>query len=611
MVNQFVVIEEKMNCSAIIRLARNPKMKVVLESCLSFSFDTIGVRLFTGIWFFTLIFLGEGFLGSSMLAQGTAFLYQGRLNDGGQAANGFYDLQFAVFDAATNGNQVSPVLTNLDTYLTNGYFQTALDFGNIFEGDSRWLQIGVRTNGTGSFALLQPLQQIMAVPYAQFAGRASNLVGVLPSSQLSGTLNLSQIPSSLITNSTTGLSLSALLAGNGAGLTNILASSALVGQWVPQNDVLFTVQTNGSNPFYVSTNWFGLLESQNTAGDPHGITNSSFVSLYCGLPTNYLAFGYMPGVDCYTTTYSVGIPAMTPSLRFNLKIFGNKLGLWMQDGGFFYIADSVPGTPQNWSFYQHLPAAGDQMFYTFTWPNVGFHTFSFEMQQGTVVGLFVPVTNNFVPVAQPTLKGFAIGDSITGGAAGYSGHQLWPGQIQDTLLPFGINILSQGEGGTGYIETNINGTTIYGVPFIQRLTNTIVPENPQFVIWAGGINDPTNGLFEAATNCYGTLKSLLPNCKQLVIASWGDMSNPSDETNANIIISNAAAVYGLPVICPDYSADSAWITGNFAVPGSGNAPVFWSGNGPHPNALGHAYYSKMVQNFILTNLLTKGAPVLW
>ena len=42
---------------------------------------------------------------STVFAQGTAFTYQGRLNDGGAPANGTYDLTFALFDEATGGAQ--------------------------------------------------------------------------------------------------------------------------------------------------------------------------------------------------------------------------------------------------------------------------------------------------------------------------------------------------------------------------------------------------------------------------------------------------------------------------------------------------------------------------
>ena len=36
---------------------------------------------------------------ASAHAQGTAFTYQGRLNDGANPANGDYDLRFAIYDA--------------------------------------------------------------------------------------------------------------------------------------------------------------------------------------------------------------------------------------------------------------------------------------------------------------------------------------------------------------------------------------------------------------------------------------------------------------------------------------------------------------------------------
>ena len=38
-------------------------------------------------------------------AQTTGFTYQGRLTDGSAPATGTYDLQFALFDALTDGNQ--------------------------------------------------------------------------------------------------------------------------------------------------------------------------------------------------------------------------------------------------------------------------------------------------------------------------------------------------------------------------------------------------------------------------------------------------------------------------------------------------------------------------
>ena len=52
---------------------------------------------------------------STVFAQGTAFTYQGQLNDNGSPADGTYDLRFAIFDAASGGTQQGATLTNAGT----------------------------------------------------------------------------------------------------------------------------------------------------------------------------------------------------------------------------------------------------------------------------------------------------------------------------------------------------------------------------------------------------------------------------------------------------------------------------------------------------------------
>lgn len=99
-------------------------------------------------------------------AQGTAFTYQGRLNDGTNLATGVYDLQFSLFDAASGGAQQSGTWTQLSQGVSNGLFTVTLDFGSFFPGADRWLEIGVRTNGGGAFTILTPRQKFTATPYA-------------------------------------------------------------------------------------------------------------------------------------------------------------------------------------------------------------------------------------------------------------------------------------------------------------------------------------------------------------------------------------------------------------------------------------------------------------
>src|SRR4051812_32353511 len=99
-------------------------------------------------------------------AQGTAFSYQGRLNDSGGAANGNYDLTFTLFSVAAGTGQIGSTLTLSNTAVTKGLFQVTLDFTTNFTGADRWLEIAVRTNGANAFTTLLPRQAILPVPYA-------------------------------------------------------------------------------------------------------------------------------------------------------------------------------------------------------------------------------------------------------------------------------------------------------------------------------------------------------------------------------------------------------------------------------------------------------------
>src|SRR5207302_2495627 len=105
----------------------------------------------------------------------TAFTYQGRLSDNGQPANGTYDFQFRLFDAATNGAQVPIVLAYPTVAVSNGLFTTGLDFGsNVFNGTTWWLEISLRPSATfGQFTVLAPLQPLTPTPNALFSAIAA------------------------------------------------------------------------------------------------------------------------------------------------------------------------------------------------------------------------------------------------------------------------------------------------------------------------------------------------------------------------------------------------------------------------------------------------------
>lgn len=106
--------------------------------------------------------------GSAIQGQTTAFVFQGKLQDAGQAANGTYQFQFRLFDAAAGGNQIGQVLTDVPATVTNGIFAATLDFGTgSFDGAERFIEVGVRANGSGqSYTILNPRQAVSSTPYA-------------------------------------------------------------------------------------------------------------------------------------------------------------------------------------------------------------------------------------------------------------------------------------------------------------------------------------------------------------------------------------------------------------------------------------------------------------
>ena len=109
---------------------------------------------------------------------GTAFTYQGRLIDTNKAADGLYDFQFKLFDANSAGNELGIDVNLPEVNVIDGYFTVELDFGNVFDGNERWLEIGVRPgdqNDPNVYVILSPRQKITPTPYSLYAKTAGNL----------------------------------------------------------------------------------------------------------------------------------------------------------------------------------------------------------------------------------------------------------------------------------------------------------------------------------------------------------------------------------------------------------------------------------------------------
>jgi hypothetical protein len=189
---------------------------------------------------------------------GSAFTYQGRLDEGGTPANGSYDLTFSLQDAATGGAQVGVTVTNSAVVVSNGLFAVTLDFGaNAFDGNARWLEIGVR-KGTNEFTALSPRQAVTPTPYALMA---ASLSAPLPDNQLpAGVARLSANQSFSGSNSFSGVVVAGNAAngfwgrfhGDGSGLTN-LDTSAVTAATNDLNTTLSAKTVAATNGLWIAT----------------------------------------------------------------------------------------------------------------------------------------------------------------------------------------------------------------------------------------------------------------------------------------------------------------------------------------------------------------------
>lgn len=126
------------------------------------------------LWSLVLSFI---FACNPAYAQTTAFTYQGKLSDGGTAANGQYDFSFKLFSAASGGSQVGSEVARGDVQVTGGLFTVNLDFGAspFASSTGNFLEIGVRPGpSTGAYTLLTPRLQIANTPYSIKSANADN-----------------------------------------------------------------------------------------------------------------------------------------------------------------------------------------------------------------------------------------------------------------------------------------------------------------------------------------------------------------------------------------------------------------------------------------------------
>ena len=263
--------------------------------------------------------------------QTTAFTYQGRLTDGGNAANGNFLMQFKLFDAVSAGTQIGSTLNDVPVTVTDGTFSARLDFGSApLSGTNRWLEIAVRRNSGESYGTLSPREQIASSPYAvrtlsaAMAEDSQKLGGVNAADYLTTTNagnsfvrnQSTQQPSSAFNISGSGVVGGNLGVGtNGAGAKfSVSAPTAIAGN----NTAYFeapAIGPNASNVHFGTTgDWF--IRSANSNGKVILQDTGGNVGIGTQNPTSKLS----------VSSIAYGISHIDGSV--NLSTFINASGGW-------------------------------------------------------------------------------------------------------------------------------------------------------------------------------------------------------------------------------------------------------------------------------------------
>jgi len=238
---------------------------------------------------------------STARAQGTAFTYQGRLNNGANAANGIYDLRFAIYDSTNNpGTLIVGPVTNAAVTVSNGLFTTTLDFGaGIFTSANRWLDIAVRTNGATPFATLAPRQPITPTPYAIYAGNAGTAIsaaaaGSVPAAGIgTGTASIN-ITGNAVTATSAAYAGSAAMAYTATTATTATTAANVTGNIADAQLSANITRLNGTNNFTGTNTFANVVAATNVnnviagtfTGNGGGLTNLNTAQFANSVLTN-------------------------------------------------------------------------------------------------------------------------------------------------------------------------------------------------------------------------------------------------------------------------------------------------------------------------------------
>jgi hypothetical protein len=347
---------------------------------------------------------------STSYAQGTAFTYQGRLNDGTNPAAGTYDLRFTLFDASSGGSVMAGPTTNGAVAVSEGLFTVTLDFGaGVFNGTSRWLEISVRTNGAGSFTKLNPRQLVTPEPYAIMAGEVTSTN--IPRLTVSNT-SVQATGHPIVTS---GFVTGAIVDSGGAGY---LTAPSVV------------VSGTGSGAVITSAVSNGVVVSLTVQNAGAGYSNTTTLTIGTPPPHTFQEFG--------SSNYFSGVNTLTNQFNVFAGDGSGLTGVWLTDGN---TSPKIPTT----DFIGRLDN----------------QPLEFRVNNRRALVL-APTTNN-IPNMVAGFSNNAVGPGATGSTITGGGQPTLPNQVRASMSTIA--------GGSGNVISNFADGSFISAGFLNSITS--------------------------------------------------------------------------------------------------------------------------------------------
>jgi hypothetical protein len=204
----------------------------------------------------------------------SSFVYEGRLEDGGIAANGRYDLRLTAFGDAKAAGALAAPMTFADVAVVDGRFLIHFELPDA-PLDTAWIETAVREAGTQAFSVIAERSKAVAIPKVGQCWATTGDTGVNPAINFLGTIDSQPLVLRTANAQSLRIEPSGVQFSGLPNTANVLAGSRANGVAAGVRGATISgggLPSGNSDPDYIS-------EAPNFVGDHFGTVGGGFANV--------------------------------------------------------------------------------------------------------------------------------------------------------------------------------------------------------------------------------------------------------------------------------------------------------------------------------------------